>query len=233
MKQSPIFLNSFKLICCLFGALIFVSDSHSSSLPDSMRSTVESHYVERVNYINQTLTSNQDEFEATPQKLADFVDNSLLPLWNSQKTLRGLFGKKNWLALTNKDHVDLEKGFNDTIQRYVQEGFALYDGQQIEFVGIKLNKKQTRGLLTIKVIPNVLPEFDVNFKVAYENDQWQLYDILVQGVSYVTLKRDSFRNQYKNQGISEVLKAINEKNKGYIESNKAIQPKNEVASANK
>ena len=231
MKKYFIFQKFFRFFGFSLASLLITTNAHASSLAEPVKPSLEQHYIEQIRHINQTLIENQSEYEAKPKLLAEFVDDSVLPLWNSAKTLRGLFGKKNWLALSSENQYGLVKGFNDTIQRYVQEGFSLYDGQQLEFVKLKLNKKQTRGLLTIKVIPNILPEFDVNFKIALENGQWQLYDILVQGVSYVTLKKDSFRNQYKNHGLNAVIKSIIEKNKGYVESRLAINSQEQPASS--
>ncbi|TQV77020.1 ABC transporter substrate-binding protein [Aliikangiella marina] len=198
--------------------LVLCGNASASSIAEPILGNLQDHYIERVKHINSTLEENQAKFAQSPHDLAKFVDRSVLPLWNSEKTLRGLFGKKYWMELSSAEQQGLVKGFNDTIQRYVQEGFSLYDGQQLEFVKLKLNQKKTRALLTLKVIPNLLPEFEVNFKVAKEGNSWQLYDILIQGVSYVTLKKDSFRNQYKNQGITAVIDSIKLKNKGFIES---------------
>jgi|GEM_PF-1160596 len=179
---------------------------------------VESFYRIQISTINQTLKTNQSLFEQSPLELAAFVDNTLLPLWNSSKTLKGLFGKSHWQSLSEIERQQLMKGFDDTIQRYVQEGFALYDGQELEFVGLKFNKSSTKGILTIKVIPNLIPSFNVDFKIARVDKSWHLYDIYVQGISYISLKKDSFRKQLEEQGVIGVLGEIQAKNDGYIKS---------------
>ena len=213
MKETrTTIITLFKLLFS-FSIGVFCLNGSALSADD-----VEYHYRNQVSFINQSLISKQQVFEASPLELAQFVDKSVLPLWNSTKTLKGLFGKSNWQNLSQKDRDSLQKGFNDTIQRYVQEGFALYDGQELEFVGVKFNKKETRGILTLEIKPNIMPSFNVDFKIFNDGKSWQLYDILIKGVSYITLKKDSFRQSLKNQGIDAVLAAIHEKNKGFISS---------------
>ena len=191
-----------------------------ATFADSVDSVIK-HFESKVIFINQSLKSNQQSFEESPALLAKFVDESLLPLWQASKTLTGLLGSNNWNKLTLIEQASLQKGFDDTIQRYVQEGFALYDGQSLEFVGVRLNENATRGLLTVKVIPNVMPSFEIDFKIFKNQDSWQLYDILVQGVSYISLKKDAFRTQLEKQGVAGILHSISDKNQGFIASARA------------
>lgn len=191
-------------------------------------------FKKRIATINQTLVTQQDTFSKEPESLADFVDLQLIPIWHSSKTLRGLFGKNNWLSLPENSKVALTQEFNNTLQRYVQEGFRHYDGQKLEFVEVKVNKKQTRGLLIVKVIPNVIPSFEVALKLLKEGDDWFLYDVLVKGVSYISIKKDGFRKNFKEQGFEVVLASIRDKNKGYIESkySKLTTPTGNIKPAN-
>jgi phospholipid transport system substrate-binding protein len=210
--KSLLFFNGLKTLLTV-GVFLTSFMVSASSLE-----SVEQSFKTQVAFINQTLKVNQKAFEASPHLLAGFVDNSLLPLWEASQTLAGLLGSKNWHGLSHAEQAGLQKAFNDTIQRYVQEGFALYDGQTLEFVSVKLNDSATRGLLTLKVIPNVMPSFEVDFKIFKQEETWQLYDILVQGVSYITLKKDSYRKQLAEQGVKGILATISEKNQGYIAS---------------
>ena len=182
---------------------------------------VESHYKSTINSINSTLRARQIEFKNNPLKLVGYVDETLLPLWAAQKTMKGMLGNKAWSSLTNKEKMALEASFKDTLQRYVQEGFNSYDGQQVEFVKVKFHPKYARGLLTIKVIPNLLPSFNVDLKISQSENGWAIYDALVKGVSYVSLKKEEVRELFKDGGVSAVLSSFASKNAGYVESNQS------------
>ncbi len=186
---------------------------------DLSKQQVESHFKSTIESINKTLQLRQSDFKNNPLKLVSYVDEQLIPLWESRKTMRGLLGSKNWNTLSANDKDKLESSFNDTLQRYVQEGFDSYDGQQVEFVRIKFHPKSSRGLLTIKVIPNLLPSFNVDLKVSKSDQGWTIYDVLVKGVSYVSLKKEGVRDLFIEGGVSALITEFASKNAGYLASN--------------
>lgn len=213
MKTSRLIFNSL-----LKQVIVFLAVFTSPIVLGNSTSQVTDFFKARVSTINQTLLVEQGRFEQHPEQLASFVDQHLLPLWQSSKTLKGLFGKKHWLSFSEGAKSSLKQGFNNTLQRYVQEGFSHYDGQRLEFVGVKFNKKQTRGRLTVKIIPNLVPSFNVDLKIYKERDSWFLYDVMVKGVSYISIKKDSFRKMLQEQGIETVIASIRTKNQGFIAS---------------
>jgi phospholipid transport system substrate-binding protein len=168
-----------------------------------------------VDCLNQRLQNQQQLFNNDSLLLADFVDHNLLPLWFSEKTLKGLLGKSIWQSLTPANIVSLSDGFNNTLQRYVQESFHKYDGQVIVFESLKLNQNETRGLLSIEVQPNLLPSFNIDFKIIKVEDNWLLYDAMFQGVGFIGLKKDSFRKQVATEGVNSLINSVNLKNTGF------------------
>ena len=209
------FLAQFLII---FFVILFSSNLIAEKQIATPSFVVETKYKNEIHSINQQLNLKQELFNQSKQELAKFVDESLLPTWSSKKTLKGLFGKSIWLKLSTDEQSQLVKAFNDTLQRYVQESFDDYDGQQFMFEGIKLNKKQTKGYLTIKLIPNLMPSFNIDLKIALIDNQWLIYDAMVQGVSYVSLKRNSYRKLFKDLNIKGVLAFIKAKNMNFVPS---------------
>lgn len=214
-KRIPIFLGL--ILCYFIYSPTLLAFTKQPSLDNSTHSQklVEAHYRQVVHSLNNQMRAKQAELSQSPEKLAKFIDVELLPRWSALKTLKGLLGRKVWETLTEEDFQELTKGFNNTLQRYVQEGFSLYDGQKIEFVKVELNKSASKGLLTLRIIPHVMPSFNVSFRIYQEKGRWFLYDALIQGASYIGLKKDSYRKLHDKQGINGVISLIEEKNKGY------------------
>ena len=198
------------VVLCLFSQFVFSNTFQSDDY--------ERHFIEQIESINKTLDARQKEFKESPIKLVSYVDKQLIPMWSSEKTMRGLLSGKNWKTLSDEQKKELSKVFDDTLQRYVQEGFKSYDGQEIEFVKLKLHPKKPRGLLTVKVIPNLLPSFHIHLKVEHKDQNWKIYDVMVQGVSYISLKKNEVRGIFNKGGVRSVLKEFIAKNQGFIPS---------------
>ncbi|MCW8877866.1 MAG: ABC transporter substrate-binding protein [Kangiellaceae bacterium] len=176
------------------------------------------YFKGKVSRINQTLAARQAEFKADPTKLVEYVDQELIPLWSSEKTMKGLVGTKNWKQISESNQSKLAASFNNTLQRYVQEGFEEYDGQSVKFVKLRLNSKKSKGILTLEVIPNLLPSFNIDLKVGSKNGNWQIYDVLVQGVSYISLKKEKIRQILDKNGVQALIKDFSDKNQGFMPS---------------
>ena len=104
---------------------------------------------------------------------------------------------------------------------------SYYNGQRVKLVSVKLNEKNTRGLVTIKLEPIYLPAFNVSFKIAYKNKDWQLYDVIVKGISYVKLKKSEYRQIISQQGLDDLLAHLDGKN-GLLENNEKQGAGNDV-----
>jgi len=173
---------------------------------------VNNHFEQAVSKIDNILFTQQKKLINTPSKLYQFVNSELLPLWNSERTLKLLLGASKWKALTANEIDSLNRTFDQTMRRYINEGMKFYDGQRIKLVSVNLNKKQTKGIVTIEISPIYLPAFKINFKISKSNDQWLLYDILVEGISYVKMKKNEYRRIVEQQGVDELLAYLDEKN---------------------
>jgi len=229
-KRTPLVFTILALLLSFSALSDSLQGSKEAKLlvePAGQQAFVEHKFKHLVAKINQSLKLNQKQFEQSPMDLAKYVDAELIPLWASHKTLAALVGAKSWRQMPLASRHALQVSFNNTLQRYVQEGFDHYDGQTIEFVGIRLNKRQNRGYLTIKVIPNLLPSFNIDLRIGWledgnsggdqSNRDWYLYDAMVQGVSYVTLKKDDYRHRLQ-EGVDALIASIDLKNQGYLPS---------------
>ncbi len=199
-------------------------------------SQLETHFSQVVQAIDQDLIARQQALKADSLLLETFVKQQILPQWDSRRTLKQLVGNQVWKNLTDEEIAALELRFEQTINRYVREGMNFYSGQRIKLQRVQFNKKQTRGLLTIRLEPIYLPAFNIQFKIAPKSlsdasmpmtipdsqkskpdnqnhgSRWLLYDILVEGISYVKLKKNEYRRIIKDKGIQGLLQMLDEKN---------------------
>lgn len=189
--------------------------------------TLFAHFEQVIQQIDQRLLQQQAQFKVDPVKLESFVNHQILPQWDSQRTLMYLIGKKLWQQLTPEDIAALELRFQQTIQRYVREGMGIYDGQRVKTLRVQLNAKGSRGLLTLRLEPIYLPAFNIQFKIAPlvgtkvpqgegQAARWKLYDILIEGISYIKLKKNEYRQIIQNQGFNALLKMLDDKNHSKI-----------------
>ena len=184
----------------------------SAQSAEQIKQIVENHFEQVLSNIDSTLLAEQQQLKDDEQHLHSFVESKILPFWDVDLTLRLLVGSKQWKALKPDEVSALRKAFSDTLYRYVREGVKLYDGQRAKFVSAKLKKSADKGRITIRLEPIYLPSFDIHFKIAKMEADWKLYDIYVEGISYVKMKKNQYRQLIHSKGVAGLLSYLQSKN---------------------
>jgi len=94
-----------------------------------------------------------------------------------------------------------------------------YDGQRVKVLSIRLHEKLKSGFLTAELKPIYLPKFNIMFKIVKAQEQWKFYDILIEGIGYIKIKRTEYRQ------------ILHDKSKNKNKSNLAASCKNPKANA--
>lgn len=184
------------------------------------KEAVKSYFEQVITTIDTTLFENKLTLRNNTTALVKFVDSKLLPYWDAELTLKLLIGGKRWKNLSPQEISSLNLRFNQTLHRYVREGMKHYDGQRIKLLRVKLNKKQTRGLVTLELEPIYLPAFNMDFKIARRAGQWQLYDVMIEGISYVKMKKNEYRQLLSEKGFNGLVVYLDHKN-GFFPAKKS------------
>ncbi len=194
-----------------------------------LKKLVENRFKSVLERIDNTLLNQHQSLKAEHKLLKAFVNDKILPYWDIELTLRLLVGSKTWKSLKPEEIQKLKDAFVNTMHRYVQEGINLYDGQRASFVEAQLsNKGKTdKGQITILLEPIYLPSFHIHFKVANRGQEWLLYDVFVEGVSYVKLKKNEYRQVLHQKGVDGLLAHLESKNYSVVEPNKLTAKPNE------
>lgn len=210
IESASVKINSFET--SLLETNLLEKKSPIISSAKQSKDQVAAHFSQIIVDIDSTLLSKQAVLKANKQLLEDFVDSNILPYWDVDLTLRLLVGGKTWRSLNQKEIQNLRNSFNQTLQRYVREGMNYYDGQRVRLESVTLNDKRTRGLVTIELEPVYLPAFNVHFKITNDQDCWLLYDVMIEGISYVKMKKNQYRQIVKQGGVKGLMAYLDQKN---------------------
>ncbi|MCF6193626.1 MAG: ABC transporter substrate-binding protein [Kangiellaceae bacterium] len=170
------------------------------------------YFDKKISDLDATLLNNKEALTTNHLKQREFVDQKLLPLWSAKRTLRLMVGSKQWKAFSKEQKSQLEGSFNETFHRYMREGLKFYDGQRIKVLSVKINRKETKGHLTAELSPIYLPSFNITFKIANEDDRWKLYDIMIEGISYIQMKKNEYRRILHEQNFDALICHLDKKN---------------------
>ena len=92
--------------------------------------------------------------------------------------------------------------------------FAGYAGEHFKTISAE---ESTRGRLLIKtvLIKSNGEEVELDYMLHQKEGQWQIINVIAQGVSDLSLKRAQYTSYLKKEGFDALLQRLNEKIKSY------------------
>ena len=155
------------------------------------------------------VAENKEAYDADPKLLEELVHRDLLPVLDIEYSARLILGRAGRGLDAAKINEFATCMSNLLINRYAK---AL-----LEFSSqIKLNVLPQRGDLNEKLTRVrtrvTLPsgrEAPVDYAFHKTAEGWKAFDVLVEGISYVTTYRNQIMPEVENNGIDSVIERLN------------------------
>jgi phospholipid transport system substrate-binding protein len=187
-------------LACFFGN---VSADHLHA--DDPVSLVE----EVIGFIFSDVAGNLDVYNADHEALQTMVRTELMPVLDVDYTARLVLGRAGRGIPEEKIDEFAVSMSNLLINRYSQG--LLYVSSEVEVRVLPqrgdLNEKMTRVRSRVKLPKGGEAPFDYAFhKTA---DGWKAFDVIVEGISYITTYRNQIMPDVQANGIDSVIARLN------------------------
>lgn len=152
------------------------------------------------------IAQDQDKLEKFPELMRDIVSQELMPSVDHKYAAFKILGKN--LRKTNKEQ---RKKFVDSMQTYLVKTYATalsnYKNQQVTYEPEKAIKKAKIVSVDAIISDQGKPDIKITFKLRKNkqaNNQWQAFDMVIEGVSLLQSKQAEINNRIKKYGIDQV-----------------------------
>ena len=187
-------------IACIFSGTLF-----AQTQADDPVSLVESI----TGKIFADVTENLDEYTANPELLDELVRRDLMPLLDINYAARLILGRAGRGLEKEKIGEFADCMSNLLVTRY-SKGLLHFSSN------IKLNVLPQRGDLNEKLTRVrtrvTLPEggeAPVDYAFHKTPEGWKAFDVVIEGISYVTTYRNQIMPEVKANGIDSVIERLN------------------------
>jgi len=154
------------------------------------------------------VTENLEEYTANPEALEELVRRDLMPLLDVNYSARLILGRAGRGIEKEKINAFADAMTNLLIDRYSRG--LLQFSSQIELQVLpqrgELNEKLTR-VRTRVTLPSG-GEAPVDYAFRKTADGWKAFDVVVEGISYVTTYRNQIMPEVQANGIDSVIERL-------------------------
>lgn len=155
------------------------------------------------------LTDNHDTYSADPQLLESLVRSDLLPLLDIDYSARLILGRAGRGLDPAKIDEFASCMSNLLISRYSQGLLNFQSSITLQVLPQRgdLNEKLTRVRTRI-TLPSG-KEAPVDYAFHKTDEGWKAFDVIVEGISYVTTYRNQIMPEVQANGIDSVIDRLN------------------------
>ena len=150
--------------------------------------------------------NRREELEANPPALYSVVDEVLRPHFDIDYAGRLVMGR-HWSRATSEQRQRfIEALYGSLVRRYAR-GLLEYREDTVNvlphptlikldenFVTVKTEVKTTSGT----IVP-------VDYRTRWVEDSWKVFDVIIEGLSYVTHYRDMMGQDVRQKGLDTVI----------------------------
>ncbi|MGB5487280.1 MAG: ABC transporter substrate-binding protein [Lysobacterales bacterium] len=187
-------------LACIFSGSLF-----AQSQADDPVSLVESI----TGKIFADVTENLEEYTENPEALDDLVRRDLMPLLDVNYSARLILGRAGRGLEKEKIEEFATSMSNLLVDRY-SKGLLQFSSKiklQVLPQRGELNEKLTRVKTRVSLPDGGEAPIDYAFRKTPEG--WKAFDVVVEGISYVTTYRNQIMPEVQANGIDSVIERLN------------------------
>ncbi|MBX9705756.1 MAG: ABC transporter substrate-binding protein [Gammaproteobacteria bacterium] len=181
--------------------------------------------VDQINAVTQEvlaqLNKNKVTIKNNPDVVYKIMNDYLTPHVDNDMMAKSVLGRAGWAKATPAQQTQFVALFSQLMTYTYSAALAKYDNQEIKYFPVRGGYEgKTMVTINSQVIQPDGPPLNVVYSLILHGNQWQVYDVTVEGVSLLESYRQQFTAMLNNQGMSALLDNL-------AKHNEAIRQQNE------
>jgi phospholipid transport system substrate-binding protein len=183
--------------------------SGAASVPASSGGQVDSANPEALvksvaSTLLQDLDAHRNEYRQDPAKLRMLVDQLLLPHFDTERAARAVLAQ-NWNKATPEQRQQFIQAFYNSLLNNYGTALLGFTSNSMQVLPFRAEPGSAYAVVNTRIRRSNGSEVAVNYQVHNDGQQWKVWDVVVEGISYDKSFQQDFSEQIQRQGIDAVI----------------------------
>ena len=160
-----------------------------------------------VDLLSEGLDTRRDELAADEEALRDFIDSILLPRFDRDFAAAAVLGK-HWRAANDEQKLRFINAFYESLLQRYADGVVEFDMQRVEILPYKGDPKKRTTVVRTQVRLDDGSKIPVDYTLVNREDRWRMFDVKIEGVSYVINFRKELESEIRATNLEAVIQRL-------------------------
>lgn len=159
--------------------------------------------------LQQELDGKLDFYADNLPELYDLVDRVLLPAFDVEYCGKQVLGRTHWTAATTEQQERFIATFYKFLVRTYAKAILEFDQRRMSVdSNPSYSKDRKKALVKTRMQLSDGDDAQIAYALRDNNDEWLIYDVRVDGISYVQNYRSQFDAEISTNGIDAVIERL-------------------------
>lgn len=161
----------------------------------------------------EKLRNYDGDLADNPEYIYDVVREDVLPYFNFQLITRFALGR-HWNDATEEQREQFTEELTTLMLRTYSQPLLEYDGEEVGFGSERVDEDRGRASMQMEIRQPDGPAIPLTYQFRWHDENgWQVYDVVVEGISLVTNYRDTFNSEIRRNGMDGLIQRLRERNR--------------------
>lgn len=162
---------------------------------------------EAVELLTEGLDGRKEELTADKDALYAFIDGILLPRFDRRFAAGAVLGK-HWRTASDEQKDRFVTAFYTTLLQRYAEGILEFDTDRVEIMPYKGDANKRTTVVKTRVRLDDGTRIPVHYTLVNRENQWRMFDVKIEGVSYVHNYRAELDSEIRSSSLDRVIERL-------------------------
>jgi phospholipid transport system substrate-binding protein len=153
------------------------------------------------------LDKDRDAYRKDPAKVAQLVNQYLLPHFDTEFAARLVLGV-HWRDATPEQRKRFVDAFYHSLLSNYGSAITEFTADRLKIFPTKVEGDAARATVRTEIRRDTGDRISVNYYMRKTPEGWKAWDVVIDGISYVNSYREDFGPQIESQGLDAVIKRL-------------------------
>ena len=214
MIRSPIPLILLVLVSMLVPATALAQAKTAAANSSVVNASEPNALIETAaNAMVAELESRRAELRQDPAKLGELVDRILLPHFDVNHAARLGLGR-HWRTATPEQRQQFIDAFYGSLMSNYGDALLDFTGDRIKVLPTPVPADAVSASVRTEVRRSNGTRVPVSYSLRKAEAGWKVWDVVIEGISYVKSFREDFGAEIDQKGLDAVIKRLQSQNRG-------------------